>query len=139
MCNQGASCFPSAPFTKFIAVATSAVAVALLDGGRTAHSTFKIPILINYGRNCNVSASSQLARQLLEADLILCDEAVITHKHCIGAVHRMLQDVTKCTLLFRGKAFMLIDCFRQILPVIKGGSRSEIVNAFMKTSELLLK
>ncbi len=41
-----------------IAVATSAVAAALLDGGRTAHSSFKIPIPCDYGSICNVSASS---------------------------------------------------------------------------------
>ncbi len=43
---------------KVIAVAASAIAAALLDGGRTAHSTFKIPIPCNYGSPCNVSASS---------------------------------------------------------------------------------
>ncbi len=87
---------------KVIDVATSAVAAALLDGGRAADSTFKISILCDYGSNCNVSASSQLARQLREADLIFLDEAVMAHKHCIEAVHRMLQDKTKCSLLFRG-------------------------------------
>ncbi len=121
---------------KVIAVARSTVAAALLDGGGTAHSTFKIPIPCDHGSSCNVSASSQLVRQLQEADLFLWDEAVMAHKYSKEAVHRMLQDITKSSPLFGGKTILFIECFRQILPVIKDESRSKIVQACIKASEL---
>src|SRR5256885_9466971 len=36
-----------------LAVASSGIAALLLDGGRTAHSRFKIPLVINSGSTCN--------------------------------------------------------------------------------------
>ncbi len=47
----------------------------------------------------------------------------------------MLQDI-KISLLFGGNAILLIMYFRQILPFIKGGPRSEIVQSCIKASEL---
>ncbi len=47
---------------KVIAVASSAVAAAILDGGRTVHSTSNILIPCDHESTCNISATSQLAR-----------------------------------------------------------------------------
>ncbi len=69
------------------------MAAALLDGGRTAHSMFKIPIPCDYGSTCNVSVSSELRRKLREVDLILWDEAVMAHKRCLEAVNRVMKDI----------------------------------------------
>ena len=45
-----------------LAVASSGIAAELLEGGRTAHSRFKIPIPINELSVCNISLQSDLAR-----------------------------------------------------------------------------
>ena len=44
-----------------LAVASSGIAALLLDGGRTAHSRFKIPLVTNETSNCNISVQSDLA------------------------------------------------------------------------------
>ncbi len=69
------------------------MAAALLDGGRTWHSIFNIPIPCDYSSTCNVSVSSELGRNLREVDLILWDEAVMAHKRCLEAFNRMMKDI----------------------------------------------
>ncbi len=73
---------------KVIAVATFGVAAVLLDEGRTANSTFKIPIPITAESTCSISASSQLAQDLLDSDFIIWDEIVMCHRYCVEAVDR---------------------------------------------------
>ena len=45
-----------------LAVASSGIAALLMDGGRTAHSRFKIPLSINKTLTCNISVQSDLAQ-----------------------------------------------------------------------------
>jgi ATP-dependent DNA helicase PIF1 len=45
-----------------LAVASSGIASLLLDGGRTAHSRFKIPIELHSHSQCSISAQSHLAQ-----------------------------------------------------------------------------
>ena len=44
-----------------LCVASSAIAALLLDGGRTTHSCFKVPIPIHEQSSCNIAKQSQLA------------------------------------------------------------------------------
>ena len=57
---------------KVISVATSGVAASLLQGNRTAHSEFEIPIPCYSESVCNMSMQSALAAVIREADLIIC-------------------------------------------------------------------
>jgi hypothetical protein len=55
-----------------IAVASSGIAALLLDGGRTAHSRFKIPVQgLNSTSTCYISRVSKLATLLQAAALIV--------------------------------------------------------------------
>ena len=64
-----------------LAVASSGIAALLLEGGRTVHSRFKIPInLQDPTVRANVKAQSNLAALLREATLILWDEATMLSK-----------------------------------------------------------
>jgi ATP-dependent DNA helicase PIF1 len=54
-----------------IAVASSGIASILLDGGRTSHSRFKIPIDIHDDSKCNISAQSDLAALIKLTHLII--------------------------------------------------------------------
>ena len=56
---------------QVIAVATSAVAAVLLDGGRTAHSVFKISIPVTAESTFNFFANSDKGRTLQQVDLII--------------------------------------------------------------------
>jgi hypothetical protein len=74
-----------------VAVASSSIATLLLDGGRTAHSRFKIPVQgLNITSTCYISRDSELAALLQAAALIVWDEAVMMHRHVFEAVNRSL-------------------------------------------------
>ncbi|CDF40970.1 ATP dependant DNA helicase PIF1 [Chondrus crispus] len=111
---------------QVIAVATSAVAAVLLDGGRTAHSVFKIPIPVSADSTCSFSANSDTGRTLQQVDLIIWDEIFMFHRHCIETVDRSLRDLMQTDRPFGGKFLVLAGDFRQILPVVPGGSRGQI-------------
>jgi hypothetical protein len=77
-----------------IAMASSGIAALLLEGGRTAHSRFKIPVQgLNSTSTCYISRDSELASLLQAAALIVWDEAVMMHMHVFEAVNRSLQDI----------------------------------------------
>ncbi|CDF40386.1 ATP dependant DNA helicase [Chondrus crispus] len=124
---------------QVIAVATSAVAAVLLDGGRTAHSVFKIPIPVSAESTCSFSANSDTGRTLQQVDLIIWDEIVMCHRHCIETVDRSLRDLMQTDRPFGGKFLVLAGDFRQVLPVVPGGSRGQIVSACVKASPLYRK
>lgn len=94
-------------------VASSGVAALLLDGGRTAHSRFDIPLDVSPDSACHVSYQSRKAELFRRTDLIVWDEAVMQHNDCFYAVDRMLRDVRKnedmpfggITVLFAGGFF----------------------------------
>lgn len=73
------------------------VASTLLDGGRTAHSTFQISIDLSETRTCYVHRESDRAHILRIADVISWDEAPIAHRNCHQAAERMLRGVSWST------------------------------------------
>ncbi|KAL5569790.1 hypothetical protein UlMin_026365 [Ulmus minor] len=90
---------------KLIALATasSGVAAAIMPGGRTAHSRFKLPLDIEEKATCSVSKQSGLAKLLQTIKLIKWDEAPMINKRAIEVVDIMLQDINESNLPFGGK------------------------------------
>ena len=125
-----------------LTVASSGVASLLLPGGRTAHSRFKIPIDLDDNGVCDIRRSTMLASLIQSASLIIWDEALMTHRKCFEALDRSLRDVlsdrdpTLADVPFGGKIVVLGGDLRQILPVIEGGTRSQVVNAAVTNSPL---
>jgi len=62
-----------------IEVASSGIAAFLLEGGRTAHSIFKIPIALGRDSMCSIPVQSDSAKLLREAKLIVWDEVLAQH------------------------------------------------------------
>jgi len=64
----------------------------------------------------------------------------MAHKFCFEALDRTLNDImngiTKQDSVFGGKVIVFGGDFMQILPVIPGGPRSDIVNATINSSYL---
>jgi hypothetical protein len=58
------------------------------------------------------------------------------HKYCFEVVHRLLTDLRSVTddILFGGVPVILGGDFTQILPVIKRGTRPDIVRACLQRS-----
>ena len=120
-----------------LCVASSGIASLLLIGGRTSHSTFKIPIVIHESSTCAIQTNSDLAELIRMTDLVIWDEAPMQHKHIHEAVNRTFQDIMKCQdKLFGGLTIVFGGDFKQILPVVVKGSRAEIVGACMQRSHI---
>jgi hypothetical protein len=117
-----------------LAVASSGIAALLLDGGRTAHSRFKIPLVVNKTSTCNISVQGTLAELIRLCKLVVWDEAPMCNKYAFEAVDRCFKDIMKSECLFGGKVVVLGGDFRQILPVIPHGTRMDIVASTLKRS-----
>ena len=109
-----------------VAVAMSGIAALLLEGGRTAHSRFKLPVPLPLANaSSSISARSSLANLYRNADLIVWDEAPNAPKSAFEAVDKLLRDIlADCPRRSSQKAFggmpmLLGGDFRQIPPVLR--------------------
>ncbi|XP_074323220.1 ATP-dependent DNA helicase RRM3-like [Apium graveolens] len=123
-------------------VASSGIAATLMPGGRTAHSRFKIPIVLDECSTCNISHDSDVAQLIKQTQLIIWDEAPMQHMYVFECLDRSLKDIMKAVDLeryamsFGGITVVLGGDFRQILPVITYGDRADIVAACITRSRL---
>ncbi|KAJ1257558.1 hypothetical protein BS78_10G005300 [Paspalum vaginatum] len=125
-----------------LAVASCGIAALLLQGGRTAHSRFKIPLNITEESTCDIKQGTHLAELLKKTSLILWDEAPMANRNCFEALDKSLRDILRFTHKdsenrpFGGMTVVLGGDFRQILPVVPKGQREHILNASIKRSYL---
>lgn len=73
-----------------LAITSSGIASLLVEGGRTAHSRFKIPIDVNKNSTCDIKEQSFLGELIVKSDLIIWDEAPINHRHIFKVVDRSI-------------------------------------------------
>jgi hypothetical protein len=118
-----------------VATATSGVAASIMPGGRTAHSRFKIPLTLDDGAFCTFTKQSGTAKLLQNASLIIWDEVTMMKRQGIEALDNSLRDVMeRPNLPFGGKTVVFGGDFRQVLPVVRRGSRAQIVGASLRMS-----
>ncbi|WVZ76660.1 hypothetical protein U9M48_024616 [Paspalum notatum var. saurae] len=116
-----------------VATATSGVAASIMPGGRTAHSRFKKPLTIYDGVSCSFTKQSGIAKLLKEASLIIWDEATMTRRQAVEALDNSMRDILNTpNRPFGGKMVVFGGDFRQVLPVIRKGSRAQIVDASLR-------
>jgi ATP-dependent DNA helicase PIF1 len=127
-----------------LSMASSGIVALLLEGGCTAHSRFKIPIVGLCGSfACYVPLNNPQAALIRAARLIVWDEAPMAHKHVFEAVNRTFQHVMGVVdpalkdILFGGKVVVMGGEFRQLLPMVPRGTRGQIVDASLKRSAIL--
>ncbi|XP_028058188.1 uncharacterized protein LOC114262047 [Camellia sinensis] len=119
-----------------VTVASSGIVSLLLVGGRTAHSTFSIPLDVLENSLCGFSKQSLQAELFTETKLIIWDEVPMQHRHCVEVVYRILRDIYDSEKPFGGITVVLGGDFRQILPVMSKGVRGQIMNASLRHSIL---
>ncbi|GFV23891.1 ATP-dependent DNA helicase [Trichonephila clavipes] len=87
-----------------ITVASSGIAATLIDGGKTTHSAFKLPLNLHHSEpvNCNISKQRDMAHVLREAKLIIWDECTMAHKKGMEAQNRTVQDIRGCNQIMGG-------------------------------------
>ncbi|XP_058753122.1 uncharacterized protein LOC131626307 [Vicia villosa] len=121
-----------------LTVASSGIASLLLPGGRTAHSKFKLPVPTLENSTCGIDYDDDYGELLRQSKLIIWDEAPMASKFCFEALDKTLRDVMSTygnsTKVFGGKVVVFGGDFRQILPVIPRGSRSDIVHSAINAS-----
>nr|GEV54982.1 ATP-dependent DNA helicase PIF1-like [Tanacetum cinerariifolium] len=116
-------------------VASSGIATLLLEGGRTTHSRFAIPINVVEDSVCHIAADSDLADLIRKANLIIWDEAPMINRHCYEAFDRTLRDICRTgpfvasDKVFGGKVVLFGGDFRQILSVITNGGNGKVGGA----------
>ncbi len=113
-----------------LSMASSGIAALLLEGGCTAHSRFKIPVIgFCDSSTCYVPINSPQVALIRATRLIVWDEAPMAHKHVFEAMNRTLQHVMGVVdpalkdMLFGGKVIVMGGDFRQILHVVPWGTR----------------
>lgn len=121
-----------------LCVASTGLAALLLPHGRTAHSTFNIPISdLAEDSICQISKESQCGDLMRKAKAILYDECLMNNKLCFEALDRTLRDIRNCPeKVYGGLTTIHGGDFQQILPVVVKGSRSDIVSACLQRSYL---
>ena len=119
-----------------LCVGSTGLAAQNLEGGRTAHSRFKIPIPIFEDSVCAINAQSCLAKLIKESNLIIWDEIFSVNRFNVECVERTLRDLMHSQQPWGGKTVLLGGDPRQTLPVIKRASRAQIVTACIQMSPL---
>ena len=121
-----------------VAVASSGIAATLLDGGRTAHSVFKLPLNINKtdSPTCFISKTSGTAKVLQQCCLIVWDEITMSHKKAFEALDRCLKDMRNSETVMGGVTVLIAGDFRQTLPIVARGSMADEIDACIKKSVL---
>ncbi|CAG8815129.1 20560_t:CDS:1, partial [Cetraspora pellucida] len=116
---------------------TTALAALLYEGGRTAHSLFRMPVEEN---NVNVQSTiryhSNRADLIRESMLIIWDELPMANKAVLEGVDLLLRQICNKDEPFRGKPFIGAGDFRQVAPIVKGAGKSATIDASIKTSYL---
>ncbi|XP_066333720.1 uncharacterized protein [Miscanthus floridulus] len=120
-----------------VATTTSGVAASIMPDGRTAHSRFNIPLTIDNGAFCNFTKQSGTTKLLRASSLIIWDKATMTKRQSVKALDNSLHDIMdRPELSFGGKTVVFGRDFRQVLPVVRRGSRAQIVGASLRMSYL---
>jgi hypothetical protein len=120
-----------------LCVASSGISALLLQGGRTAHSVFKIPIDgLDDKSTCSIPKESMRAALIRLTKLFVWDEAPMHDRKCHEAVDRTLRDIFGNNRLFGGLTGVLGGDPKQILPVVRKGTPEEILDASIFRSYL---
>jgi len=96
-----------------LCVASSGIAALLLDGGRTAHSCFKIPISLHVTSSCNLKKNSDHKGLLKQTGIIIWDEAPMIHCYVMEALDRSLRDLLQNESPFGGITVLFGGDFHQ--------------------------
>ncbi|CAN6990246.1 unnamed protein product, partial [Brassica rapa subsp. trilocularis] len=88
--------------------------------------------------SCMLSHGLDQSNLVKEASLIIWDEAPMMSKHCFEALDRSFKDIIgkQSNNPFGGKVIVFGGDFKQVLPVIPGAGRAEVVLASMNSSYL---
>ncbi|UYV74978.1 hypothetical protein LAZ67_12001956 [Cordylochernes scorpioides] len=121
--------------------ATTGIAANLLQGGKTMHSLYGLPIPLNETSVSNIKMTTMAGGTLRKAKLLIIDECTMASNHALNTIDRLLREVMTedkrypNQIPFGGKVLIVGGDFRQCLPVIPHGMRAQIVQSCLKYSQ----
>ena len=119
-----------------LATAMSGIAATLLWDGTTFHKRFGVPINCTDTSTSNIKLDSSEAQIIKQATIIFVDEVSMMSWKQLLLLNRLLQHLMNNNLDMGGKLVVLMHDFRQLLPVVPGGSRANIVAESVLCCEL---
>uniref|UniRef100_A0A914YRQ3 ATP-dependent DNA helicase n=1 Tax=Panagrolaimus superbus TaxID=310955 RepID=A0A914YRQ3_9BILA len=121
---------------KVTVMAWSGIAASLYETGRTCHNVFKLDFPFGDESNSGINPSDDLGKSLKEVDVLIWDEAPMAPRHALEVIDKKLREIMENDIPFGGKVMILGGDFRQLPPVVKSGTRNDIVRSSIKTSPL---
>ena len=116
---------------------TTALCVSNIEGARTAHSMFSIPVAEEYiGVESRLQDNDSRADYLHEASFIVWDELPMANVSIVNAVDQLMRRIMQIDCPFGGKVFIGIGDFRQVGPVVKNGGPTACFLASILSSPL---
>ena len=109
-------------------MAFTGIAATLLPKGMTVHKVIGSPVPLLSNSSSNIALQSKKGQFLKQTDVFIWDEASMAPRYALDIMDRTLRDVMNNNLLFGGKIVILGGYFRQLIPVLPRGIRSEIIN-----------
>jgi len=98
---------------------------------------FKIPLAPNDSSYCPIAKQGNLADLIRATRLIIWDEITMQNRYAAEAVDRTCRDLLNTpNRPFGGITVVFGGDFQQILPVVRDGSRADIVFASLLRSQL---
>ena len=109
-----------------IAAAMSGISSTLMKMATTFHKRFGCPIPCFDDSTSKHKLNSNEALLIKKAKIIIVDEVSMMHYKQLEMLDRFLKELMKSDEYMGGKLIILMHDFRQILPVVPGGSRAMI-------------
>ena len=116
--------------------ATTGIASLLVNGGRTAHSGYKLPIPALDNSASDMDLGSPEAQLMRRASLHIIDEIPMLVKHLLRCIDLLLRKLKRVDKTFGGIVMIGSGDFRQTAPVVLYGTREKIIMASIKSSPL---
>lgn len=114
------------------ATGSSGISAILLQGGKTCHSMFGIPILCYDDAVSSITKISNVGKMLILSKLIIWDEVSMSSKPNLKCVDKLFRYVMDKDVPFGGKVVIFSGDFRQNLPVLKKANAVEIYKNTLK-------
>ena len=121
-----------------IACAYTGIAATLLPEGRTLHSAFKIPFNPTREKRSNITSTShsEQYRMITHLQVLIIDEASMVSNDLLDCLNKSLKEICVDQRDFGGKFDIFGGDFRQILPVVRRGTRTDIVRSSLKSNDI---
>ena len=116
--------------------ASSGIAATVIPTGKTAHSRLKIPVNCLETSTLNITKGSTLWKELQTVKLLVYDEISMASRNILDAIDRTFRDILDESRPFGGIKVIFCGDFRQLLPVKKFASPSQIIAECCKYSRI---